>query len=78
MLNNSKVMQCDIVQCAFVVFCGDIAAHLAVCGEVFRLSLALPYDDYMPETVLLNFLIRVSFTFHFGTCFVSSIVNMRN
>jgi len=44
------------------VSCVDVVAHLAVCGDIFRLSLALPYDDYLPETILLNFLIRVSFT----------------
>jgi len=43
--------------------CAAAVAHLAICGEKFRLSLALPYDDYLPETVILKFLIRVSFTF---------------
>jgi len=50
--------------------CFDVAAHLAVCGDIFRLSLALPYDDYLPETILFNFLIRVSFTFHYSICSV--------
>jgi len=37
-----------------------VVAHLAACGEIFRLSLALPYGEYLPEITMLNFLIHVS------------------
>jgi len=57
--------------CANAVSCFlyCLVAHLAVCGDIFKLSLALPYDDYVPEIVLLNFLICVSFfTFRPASC----------
>ena len=61
------------------MFSGDIVAHLAICGETFRLSLSLPYDDYLPETVLLNFLIRVSFTLqHLISIFVVNMKKFNN
>ena len=43
-------------------------AQVALCGETFDVSFALPYVDYLPEIVPIKFSIRVSPTFssYFG------------
>ncbi|XP_076066750.1 transmembrane protein KIAA1109 homolog tweek isoform X4 [Oratosquilla oratoria] len=32
-------------------------AHVAFCGDKFRLNFSLPFGDFLPETVTLNFII---------------------
>lgn len=35
------------------------SAHVAFCGKLFELKFTLPFTDFLPETVLLNFAILV-------------------
>ena len=36
-----------------------LSASIAFCGEIFDLSFALPFVDYLPSTVPIKFFIRV-------------------
>lgn len=37
-----------------------LSAHVAFCGEVFELRFTLPFVDFLPETIMLKFIILVS------------------
>ena len=42
---------------AFFLF--NFSAHIAFCGEIFDLSIQLPYTDFLPLTNSISFIFKV-------------------
>ena len=38
----------------------SFTAHIAFCGELFELCVTFPFHDFLPKTVPVNLVIKVS------------------
>lgn len=55
-----------------------LSAHVAFCGEVFELRFTLPFVDFLPETIMLKFIILVSVVSKPSEPFVRSFTTQKS
>ena len=58
-----------------LIYTHILVDQLAVCGDMFDMSFALPFNDYLPPTVPIKFFIRVSKIIHIEPLTINIIFN---